>query len=743
MWRFVLIVASFSLGVSTVASAQESLSAEQLKRLKAATVFIKVQAGTEGATGSGFLIRVDGTEGYVVTNHHVIEQSLQPLKVMNFPATKPGSKIEAVFDSGSPQDRSLRAEILSVDPDKDLAVLRVKSAKDFPEPLDLQNVPKLRETLPVFICGFPFGESLSQARNPEITIGPATVSSIRTTATGQLREVQLTGSLNSGNSGGPVVTADGKLIGVARATIRGSGIGLAIPQQEVVSMLRGRVGALRLVRLPDSPGYQLNAALIDPLKQIESATLHVQPASGKLPITDADAPAKLLPGGSKRPLSMTDGYALTMLESTDEEEPTFRVQVELQTKSGTFFSYPQDISLRTGSGSTGRDPGVRPPPGGKSTELPSWIKDLLEDRIENMPKMTETLPPTAAGTLNLSDLNKTPNNYVGQSVQVNALTSARLTERSDGYELDAHAGSGKTPANLRLILPKDIAFQLNDLGIEPDETFAVRLLGTVEKPKALGEVRHTLKVTEFQFVDSVSGTPAVTFRPETSPANDKATLGKINRFPGAYVGQNFTLTMVFAGVATFRSQPEVDLNNWAGAKPLNLDFYTSKGLATQAEDEIRGGKQLAKVSFKVERVNAKTGKGVLGVNKIELLNSRDGRVTKTLSATDNILYPPEVIVSKAANVTQPKAGNATSTTAPTSPKAPQVKSGSWVLWAIIGGAFVVTMGFLVVSLGVYFLYIRKKPDLEETSPEVQKPSKAKPKPVNNVDNGPDEFPGFG
>jgi S1-C subfamily serine protease len=55
-----------------------------LKPLKGATVFIKVAAGRLSCTGSGFLCKVDGDTGYVITNHHLVNpeaERLQPVRV--------------------------------------------------------------------------------------------------------------------------------------------------------------------------------------------------------------------------------------------------------------------------------------------------------------------------------------------------------------------------------------------------------------------------------------------------------------------------------------------------------------------------------------------------------------------------------------------------------------------------------------------------------------------------------------
>ena len=104
----------------------------------------------------------------------------------------------------------------------------MKGAKDLPKPIDTATAVEPSETMTVYALGFPFGEALSTTKgNPSLTVGKATVSSLRENERGEVVVIQLDGNLNPGNSGGPVVDAKGRLVGVATAGVRGAGIGLA------------------------------------------------------------------------------------------------------------------------------------------------------------------------------------------------------------------------------------------------------------------------------------------------------------------------------------------------------------------------------------------------------------------------------------------------------------------------------------------------------------------------------------
>jgi hypothetical protein len=181
-------------------------------------------------------------------------------------------EITLVFWSGTRQEQSIRAELAAADPEQDLAVLKVFGVANLPRPVDIGAPARLTETLPVTVFGFPFGEALAVDKgNPSITVSKASVSSIRRNPQDQVVAVQLDGALNPGNSGGPVVDAEGHLIGVAVATIRGANIGLAIPGGTLARMLDGRVGEVRAVTKGAGDAgvvVEVEVPLIDPLKRL-------------------------------------------------------------------------------------------------------------------------------------------------------------------------------------------------------------------------------------------------------------------------------------------------------------------------------------------------------------------------------------------------------------------------------------------------------------------------------------------
>jgi hypothetical protein len=194
------------------------------------------------------------------------------------------AKATVVLYSGRPEEESVGAEVLAADPDLDLAILRIGNVKKMPKAVEYRRDLKLIETMPVYIFGFPFGKILATSHgSPAVTIGKGSISSLRLGDDGKLSRVQIDGALNPGNSGGPVVDVHGRLVGIAVATIsNSSGIGLAIPGQQLPLMFDGRLGKPHLFASNGDAGQlviNVEIALIDPLRSIRSVTLDYVAAS--------------------------------------------------------------------------------------------------------------------------------------------------------------------------------------------------------------------------------------------------------------------------------------------------------------------------------------------------------------------------------------------------------------------------------------------------------------------------------
>jgi S1-C subfamily serine protease len=326
-----------------------------LQQIKDATVFVRMDAGQQSGTGSGFLMRVEGDTAYFATNDHVVTPPATTVVVMGrFKRTTtisgPKARISVVLRSGTPREQVLAAEVVTADADADLAVLRVTGARDLPRPIDFSQNIALVETMPLFIFGFPFGKSLATNKgNPAITVGKGAISSLRRNERDELTLVQINGDLNPGNSGGPVVDAQGRLIGVSVAAIKGTQIGMAIPAPELTQLLAGRaLGSMvfkkkiagnsadvqgevwtldrfnkikttralstRLNNVAHGGGsgeFEIEAMLLDPLKRISKvALLCVRTDNAPQAFPNAQGRWDPLPGAQQLPLRIEDQRAI-------------------------------------------------------------------------------------------------------------------------------------------------------------------------------------------------------------------------------------------------------------------------------------------------------------------------------------------------------------------------------------------------------------------------------------------------
>jgi S1-C subfamily serine protease len=154
------------------------------------------QGGKPAGTGSGVVIAPDGL---VLTNCHVVE----------------GAREVQLRDT---EGRVMEARALGVDPDTDLALLRAGSARDLPHAV-LGDSKTLRRGQLVVAIGNPLGF--------ESTVTAGVISALGRSLraqNGRLIEdvIQTDAALNPGNSGGPLVSSRGHVIGINTAVIRGA-----------------------------------------------------------------------------------------------------------------------------------------------------------------------------------------------------------------------------------------------------------------------------------------------------------------------------------------------------------------------------------------------------------------------------------------------------------------------------------------------------------------------------------------
>jgi serine protease Do/serine protease DegQ len=158
------------------------------------------------SAGSGVI--VDAKKGYVLTNHHVIENADQ---------------IEVVLDD----DRSLQATVVGSDPGTDIAVLLLEDYDNLVD-MPLGDSEELQVGDFVVAIGNPFGLQHTVTSGIVSALGRHGIS-----RDGYEDFIQTDASINPGNSGGALINLKGELVGINSAIFSSSGgnigIGFAIP----------------------------------------------------------------------------------------------------------------------------------------------------------------------------------------------------------------------------------------------------------------------------------------------------------------------------------------------------------------------------------------------------------------------------------------------------------------------------------------------------------------------------------
>ncbi len=188
---------------------------------KNATALVEIAGGK----GYGSAFCIDAADGIFITNAHV--------------ANGLGNKgtVSLILHSGELNQKRIEAVIVKADADLDLALLRVKDAKQLTA-LPLGSINELVETASITAFGYPFGKELALADDayPNVTVSTGHITSLRKSK-GTLEAIQIDAQLNPGNSGGPVVNDKGRVVGIVVAGIDGTGIDFAIPVSHLVYFL--------------------------------------------------------------------------------------------------------------------------------------------------------------------------------------------------------------------------------------------------------------------------------------------------------------------------------------------------------------------------------------------------------------------------------------------------------------------------------------------------------------------------
>ena len=165
--------------------------------------------GTEkresGTLGSGFVVSEDG---YVMTNNHVVDGA---------------DEVYVKFSDG----REFKTKIVGRTPEIDIAILKIESTEKF-KPIEFANSDETKIGQWAIAFGNPLG------LNNTMTVGVVSATGRSSLGIEKIENfIQTDAAINQGNSGGPLIDINGRLIGINTAIMSQSGgsvgIGFAIP----------------------------------------------------------------------------------------------------------------------------------------------------------------------------------------------------------------------------------------------------------------------------------------------------------------------------------------------------------------------------------------------------------------------------------------------------------------------------------------------------------------------------------
>ena len=202
---------------------------------------------TATATGSGVIITDDG---YILTNNHVVSSTgstsyYQVSKATNISVTLYNDETE------------YEAKIIGTDEQTDLAVLKIE--KNGLTPAEIGNSSEIKVG--------EFAMAIGNPLNMPSTVTTGIISATSRTITSEnvtYKVIQTDAAINSGNSGGALINAEGKVIGINTLKLAGSGIegiGFAIPINDTINVYQDLITNGKVTRpLIGLTGRDINEA---------------------------------------------------------------------------------------------------------------------------------------------------------------------------------------------------------------------------------------------------------------------------------------------------------------------------------------------------------------------------------------------------------------------------------------------------------------------------------------------------
>ena len=275
-------------------------------RVKHSAVMFMVQRKDGAVEGSGWF----AAPGIIVTNCHVVG--------MLNKADRPPEKITVYLDRGSDRERTVTGELMAVNREDDLAIVRVAGDK-LPDPLKIVPSTSLIESVRLSILGFPEGSGLAKGLEEGLGLTSrdlqTTLKSRNTTVNGRILNVDDTvkfisfeGGADHGNSGGPIVDAKGDVRAILEAGEPQSQLRYGIPGEYADRMIQGyplEVLPGRAYLDGSTPKQPIDIRFSDPLGRVNAAAIDFWVGnSGKPRKASEKKPAAVAGDGPRQTLDL-------------------------------------------------------------------------------------------------------------------------------------------------------------------------------------------------------------------------------------------------------------------------------------------------------------------------------------------------------------------------------------------------------------------------------------------------------
>ena len=266
--------------ISSAPPAKAEPAQDVMEKARRATVYIQVSSKGAISNGSGFIVKSTGDSAYIVTNYQVFlpsavlppSESGNGMRQFKPPAKPPANPqpgrpptparppvshphnpphvhipgataqpilppdVSVTLNRGTSSEKTMTAEIVGMDEEDDLAMLRIAGTSNLPPAVDLAEDATVKENIPISIFGFP-------GNSKNVLPATGSVTQVHRDQNKDLSDLLLNGELSPGHTGGPVVDTQGRVVGIAVSTVFGNNVDRAIPTVKLNQLLKGKMNS--------------------------------------------------------------------------------------------------------------------------------------------------------------------------------------------------------------------------------------------------------------------------------------------------------------------------------------------------------------------------------------------------------------------------------------------------------------------------------------------------------------------